>query len=103
MQSHLTAHALGAGPWTMTRETPDDWYETCPAEADWAVLRRRICQAGVSWPDELGRFIDGPAGVRDRPGLTAAQREFAAAKVVGRPATPPDPAAVARLADVRVG
>lgn len=47
-------HRAGEG----ASETPDDWYETCPAEADWAALYTESRQAGVPWADELGRFLD---------------------------------------------
>ncbi|MEU0192747.1 phosphotransferase [Streptomyces afghaniensis] len=38
-------------------ETPGDWYERCPDDADWEDLLKKVRDAGLPWSDELGRFI----------------------------------------------
>lgn len=45
-------HRAGEG----TKETPDDWYERCPGEEDWAELCEEARRAGVPWADALERF-----------------------------------------------
>ncbi|MCG7208331.1 aminoglycoside phosphotransferase family protein [Streptomyces arenae] len=46
-------HRAGAG----ATEAPHEWYERCPAEADWWDLHARVTEAGLPWADALGRFI----------------------------------------------
>ncbi|MEU0386230.1 phosphotransferase enzyme family protein [Streptomyces chartreusis] len=38
-------------------ETPGDWYERCPDDADWEDVLKKVRDAGLPWSDELGRFI----------------------------------------------
>ncbi|WP_338783910.1 phosphotransferase [Streptomyces sp. DG1A-41] len=38
-------------------ETPGDWYERCPDEADWEDVLKKVRDAGLPWADELGRFV----------------------------------------------
>ncbi|OUC93576.1 phosphotransferase enzyme family protein [Streptomyces swartbergensis] len=38
-------------------ETPGDWYERCPDEADWDDVLKKVRDAGLPWADELGRFV----------------------------------------------
>ncbi|MEU0245408.1 aminoglycoside phosphotransferase family protein [Streptomyces sp. NPDC006235] len=38
-------------------ETPDDWYERCPGDADWEDVLKKVRDAGLPWADELDRFI----------------------------------------------
>jgi hypothetical protein len=38
-------------------ETPGDWYERCPGEADWEDVLKKVRDAGLPWSDELDRFI----------------------------------------------
>ncbi|MFM9699024.1 phosphotransferase enzyme family protein [Streptomyces europaeiscabiei] len=45
-------HRAGEGP----KETPNDWYERCPGEADWAELCEGVRTAGMPWADALERF-----------------------------------------------
>ncbi|CAM5648829.1 hypothetical protein STAFG_2067 [Streptomyces afghaniensis 772] len=38
-------------------ETPGDWYERCPDDADWEDVLKKVRDAGLPWADELDRFI----------------------------------------------
>jgi aminoglycoside phosphotransferase (APT) family kinase protein len=38
-------------------ETPGDWYERCPDDADWEDVLKKVRDAGLPWADELGRFV----------------------------------------------
>lgn len=51
-------HRAGEGE----RVMPSAWYERCPGDDEWAVLRAEVGRAGMPWADELGRFIAGPQG-----------------------------------------
>ncbi|MFF7275238.1 aminoglycoside phosphotransferase family protein [Streptomyces griseorubiginosus] len=46
-------HQAGQG----TGGTPGGWYEECPRDADWAALLDKVGRAGLSWAEELGRFV----------------------------------------------
>ncbi|MER5573532.1 phosphotransferase enzyme family protein [Streptomyces massasporeus] len=38
-------------------ETPVDWYERCPDDADWEDVLKKVRDAGLPWSEELDRFI----------------------------------------------
>ncbi len=38
-------------------ETPDDWYERCPDDAEWEDVLKKVRHAGLPWSDELARFV----------------------------------------------
>ncbi|WP_371578005.1 phosphotransferase enzyme family protein [Streptomyces sp. NBC_01314] len=46
-------HRAGEG----TKEKPNDWYERCPGEDDWAELCEGVRRAGLPWADALDRFV----------------------------------------------
>ncbi|MEV3968601.1 aminoglycoside phosphotransferase family protein [Streptomyces sp. NPDC050698] len=46
-------HQAGAG----AVETPGDWYERCPDDADWEDVLKKVRDARLPWSDELDRFI----------------------------------------------
>ncbi|WP_030240562.1 MULTISPECIES: phosphotransferase [unclassified Streptomyces] len=46
-------HQAGDG----TVETPGDWYERCPDDADWEDVLKKVRDAGLPWAEELGRFV----------------------------------------------
>ncbi|MEU4466721.1 aminoglycoside phosphotransferase family protein [Streptomyces sp. NPDC024017] len=38
-------------------ESPGDWYERCPDDADWEDVLKKVRDAGLPWSDELDRFV----------------------------------------------
>ncbi|MFC9508288.1 phosphotransferase enzyme family protein [Streptomyces sp. NPDC057002] len=38
-------------------DTPGDWYERCPDDAEWEDVLKKVRDAGRPWSDELGGFI----------------------------------------------
>ncbi|MEU0999753.1 aminoglycoside phosphotransferase family protein [Streptomyces tibetensis] len=38
-------------------ETPGDWYERCPDDADWEDVLKKVRDAGLPWSDQLERFV----------------------------------------------
>ncbi|MCK8434939.1 phosphotransferase [Streptomyces sp. D2-8] len=38
-------------------ESPGDWYERCPDDAEWEDVLKKVRDAGLPWSGELDRFI----------------------------------------------
>ncbi|MBR8639049.1 phosphotransferase [Streptomyces tuirus] len=38
-------------------ETPKDWYERCPDDANWEDVLKKVRDAGLPWADELSGFV----------------------------------------------